>query len=179
MPTEPPEERLGAKGFTVVAKVPPVRNATGLFTKEHFVVDLGDSTVTCPAGQRVAIFPTRDGGGRASFKAHCATCPMRSACTKSRSGRTITIGAHEDLLQVARAEQRTSQWQERYRADRPIVERKIAHFVRRSWGGRQARVRGRRRISTDVDTRASAINLARLAALGLAFDGARWTVAGE
>jgi IS5 family transposase len=171
-------ESLGAKGFTVVAKVPPVRNATGLFTKDRFVVDLKDSSVTCPAGQRVAIFAARDGGGRASFKAHCATCPMRRACTKSRSGRTITVGAHEGLLQVARAEQATSQWQERYRADRPKVERKIAHFVRRSWGGRNARVRGRRRISTDVDTRAGAINLARLAALGLAFDGARWSVAG-
>ncbi len=168
---------LGQDGFEVVAKVPPVRNATGLFTKDRFVVDLESQSVTCPAGQRVAINPTRDGGGRASFKVHCKECPLRRACTKSRAGRSITIGRHEGLLQMARAEQGTPEWQARYRADRPKVERKIAHFVRRPWGGRQARVRGRRRISTDVDTRAGALNWARLAVLGLDHDGVRWSMA--
>jgi len=170
---------LGQAGFEVVAKVPPVRNATGLFTKDRFGVDLETNTVTCPAGQRVAINPTRDGGGRASFKVHCKNCPLRRSCTKSRAGRTITVGRHEDLLQMARAQQGTPEWQERYRADRPKVERKIAHFARRAWGGRNARVRGRRRISTDVDTRAGAINWARLAVLGLHHDGARWSVVGS
>jgi hypothetical protein len=170
-------QALGEAGFAVVAKVPPVRNATGLFTKDRFVVDLETQSVTCPAGQRVAINPTRDGGGRASFKAHCKDCPMRRACTKSRAGRTIAIGAHEGLLQMARSEQATPQWQARYRQDRPKVERKIAHFARRPWGGRNARVRGRKRISTDVDTRAGALNLARLAVLGLGHDGDRWSVA--
>jgi hypothetical protein len=168
---------LGEAGFEVVAKVPPVRNATGLFTKDRFNVDLEKNSVTCPAGQRVAINPTRDGGGRASFKIHCKDCPLRRACTKSRSGRTITIGRHEGLLQMARSEQATPEWQARYREDRPKVERKIAHFARRAWGGRNARVRGRRRISTDVDTRAGALNLARLAVLGLDRDGDRWSVA--
>ena len=67
---------------------------------------------------------------------------------------------------------------ERYRADRPMVERKIAHFVRRSWGGRRARTRGRTTHQHRLDTRAGAINWARLAALGLDHDGARWSVAG-
>jgi Transposase DDE domain/Transposase domain (DUF772) len=171
-------QSLAARGFEVVAKVPPVRNATGLFTKDRFSVDLETQSVTCPAGQRVGINPTKDGGGRASFKLHCKDCPLRRACTKSRSGRTIAIGRHEDLLQVARAQQATPQWQARYRADRPKVERKISHFTRRSWGGRRARVRGRLRIRTDVDTRAGAINLARLAVLGLGHDANGWRVAG-
>ena len=173
----PTRKALGDAGFEVVAKVPPVRNATGLFTKDRFGVDLATQSVTCPAGQRVAINPTRDGGGRASFKLFCKDCPMRRACTKSRAGRTITIGVHEDLLQVARSQQATPKWQARYRKDRPKVERKISHFARRPWGGRNARVRGRRRISTDVDTRAGALNLARLAVLGLRHDGDRWSVA--
>ena len=134
--------------------------------------------MTCPAGQRVAINPTRDGGGRASFKVHCKDCPLRRACTKSRAGRTITVHPHEAILQRARAEQREPGWLERYRSDRPIVERKIAHFVRRSWGGRRARTRGRERISTDLDTRAGALNWARLATLGLARDALGWTIVG-
>jgi hypothetical protein len=173
----PTRKALGEAGFEVVAKVPPVRNATGLFTKDRFNVDLATQSVTCPAGQRVTINPTADGGGRASFKLHCKDCPMRMTCTKSRAGRTIAIGRHEGLLQVARSQQATPEWQARYRADRPKVERKISHFARRPWGGRNARVRGRRRISTDVDTRAGAVNLARLAVLGLSHNGDRWNVA--
>jgi len=170
-------EALEDKGFTVTAKCPPVRNATGLFTKDRFEVDLEAGTVTCPAGHRVGINPTRDGGGRASFKVHCTTCPMRQGCTKSRAGRSITVGPHEAVLQRARAEQKDPGWIERYRADRPIVERKIAHFVRRSWGGRKARTRGRARISTDLDTRAGALNWARLAALRLQRNPSGWTMA--
>ena len=51
-------------GITVVARVPPVRNTTGGFTKDRFVVDLDASTVTCPAEQTVAIrFSSRRGRG--------------------------------------------------------------------------------------------------------------------
>jgi len=171
-------DTLEKKGFTVTAKCPPVRNATGLFTKDLFVVDLEANTVTCPAGQRVTINPTRDGGGRASFKIHCKTCPMRTACTKSRAGRSISVHPHESTLQKARAEQKEPGWVEHYRADRPIVERKIAHFTRRSWGGRRARTRGKERVATDLDTRAGAINWARLAALGLQRDPSGWVIAG-
>jgi IS5 family transposase len=171
-------DTLEEKGFKVTAKCPPVRNATGLFTKDVFAVDLEANTVTCPAGQRVTINPTRDGGGRASFKIHCKTCPMRTACTKSRAGRSISVHTHEAILQKARAEQREPGWAERYRADRPIVERKIAHFTRRPWGGRRARTRGKERIATDLDTRAGAINWARLAALGLQHGANGWVIPG-
>jgi hypothetical protein len=171
-------EALEAKGFNLTAKCPPVRNATGLFTKDRFEVDLETNSVTCPAGQRVTINPTRDGGGRASFKVHCKTCPMRQSCTKSRAGRSITVGPHEAVLQRARAVQREPGWAEHYRAERPIVERKIAHFVRRSWGGRRARTRGQERVATDLDTRAGAINWARLAALGLHRDHTGWLITG-
>jgi IS5 family transposase len=170
-------DTLKEKGFTVTAKCPPVRNATGLFTKDRFSVDLQARTVTCPAGARVAISPTRDGGGRASFNPRCRTCPLRTACTKSGAGRTITVHPHEAVLQQARAEQTEPGWVEHYRADRPIVERKIAHFVRKPWGGRRARTRGKARVATDLDTRASAINWARLAALGLGRDHSGWVIA--
>lgn len=124
----------------------------------------------------MVIRPARIGGGKASFTPHCHTCPLRAQCTSARRGRTVSIGPHEALLQRARAEQATPDWAARYRADRPIVERKIAHLVRRAWGGRRARTRGTARVATDVDTRAGAINLARLAVLGLGFHGGSWAI---
>lgn len=103
---------------------------------------------------------------------------MRKACTKSRAGRSISVHPHEAILQKARAEQKEPGWVEHYRADRPIVERKIAHFTRRPWGGRRARTRGKERVATDLDTRAGAINWARLAALGLRRDPSGWVILG-
>ena len=59
----------------------------------------------------------------------------------------------------------------------PVVERKISHFTRRPWGGRKARCRGKKRILTDIFTRASALNLDRLATLGLHHRPTGWAIA--
>ena len=167
---------LEAQGFTVTAKCPPARNAAGRFPKDRFIVDLGTGTVICPAGHTAPIIPARDGGGKASFRPWCATCPLRSACTAARRGRTIAIHPHEAVLQRARTAQRDPAWQQCYKADRPIVERKVSHLTRRAWGGRRARTRGLARITTDLLTRAGALNWARLAVLGLDHDQAGWAL---
>jgi len=57
------------------------------------------------------------------------------------------------------------------------VERTISHFTRRPWGGRKARCRGKKRILTDLLTRAGALNLARLAILGLHQGPDGWAIA--
>jgi hypothetical protein len=170
---------LEEQGFTVTAKCPPARNAKGRFPKDRFTVDLDAGTVTCLAGQTATIMPAARGGGRASFRPWCATCPLRPACTAARRGRTIAIHPHEAVLQRARAAQRDPAWQQRYKADRPIVERKISHFTRQAWGGRRARTRGLARVTTDLLTRAAALNWARLAALGLHHEQTGWALRAE
>ena len=169
-------QKMTDEGFEVRSKCPPVRNSTGGYTKDHFDIDLEAGAVTCPAGHIAPIRYTPRGEGKASFKPHCAHCPLRDHCTPSRRGRTIAIHPQEPLLQTARAEQKTAEWQAAYRADRPIVERKIAHFVRRPWGGRRARTRGRQRVNTDPHLRAAALNWARLATLGLRHNGTNWAL---
>ena len=167
---------LEEQGFTVTAKCPPARNSGGRFAKDRFTVDLDRGTVTCPAGQTAVIVPAGRGGGRAAFRLWCATCPLRLACTASRRGRTITVHPQEAVLQRARTAQRDPAWQQRYRTDRPTVERKISHFTRRAWGGRKARTRGLARITTDLCARAGALNWARLAVLGIDHDPAGWAL---
>lgn len=164
-----------ARGNDLRAKVPPVRNPNG-YSKDQFSIDPAAGTVTCPARHTVAIRPQRS-GGQARFGDLCAGCPLRTACTKARGGRVITIHRHEATLQQAKTRQRDPAWQDAYRANRPIVERKISHFTRRPWGGRKARCRGQARILTDVLTRAGAINLARLATLGLQHTPTGWAIA--
>ena len=164
-------------GFDVMAKVPPASNRGGRFSKDDFDVDLKKNTVACPAGHVVAIRLGSDGSGLADFVGHCRGCPLRERCTTAAAGRTITIHPEEALLQRAKAEQAAPEWQQAYRGTRPKVERKIAHFVRVTWGGRKARTRGLRRVATDVDTRAAAVNWARFATLGVHWDGGAWATA--
>lgn len=167
---------LTGAGHQVLAKVPPARNRLGLFTKDRFAIDLDAGTVRCPAEHSVPIRPARRGGGRAEFADRCASCPLRASCTTGRTGRVVAINRHERALQAGKAAQRDPGWQQTYRTTRPTVERKIAHFTRRPWGGRRARCRGIERIRTDVLARAGAINLARLAVLGLRWAPTGWAM---
>jgi Transposase DDE domain/Transposase domain (DUF772) len=164
-----------ARGHDMRTKVPPVRNANG-FSKDRFTIDLAAATVTCPAHHSVAI---RAGLRHrvARFGALCGSCPLRADCTTSRRGRVISIHPHEAALQHAKKRQRDPGWQQDYRTYRPVVERKISHFTRRPWGGRNARCRGHKRILTDILARAGAINLARLATLGLHHRATGWAIA--
>ncbi|HXW82672.1 MAG TPA: IS1182 family transposase [Acidimicrobiales bacterium] len=167
---------LEAQGYSVTAKAAPVRNSTGGFSKEDFRIDLAVSAVTCPAGHTAPVRFGRGGEGKASFKGHCRHCPLKSQCTPSHRGRTISVHPQEAVLQRARAEQKSPEWQARYKATRPIVERKISHFTRRPWGGRKARSRGAQRATTDVLARAAALNWARLATLGLHYGPGSWAL---
>jgi hypothetical protein len=167
---------LQEQGHTPWAKVPPTRNRDGLFSKDQFDIDLNEQEVTCPAGNSAPIVTHPTGGGTASFGNLCHSCPLRDRCTTSATGRTITIHPREATLTKHRRRQADPAWKQRYRATRPKVERKIGHFVRRSWGGRRARTRGKARILTDVLTRAAVLNLARLSVLGLRHEPGGWAV---
>jgi hypothetical protein len=167
---------LEEQGHTPFAKIPPARNRDGRYDKDQFDIDLDRQEVTCPAGNKTPIRANPDGGGTASFGELCASCPLRDLCTTSATGRTVTVHPREATLQKHRARQADPAWKQRYRATRPKVERKIGHFVRRSWGGRRARTRGKARILTDVLTRAAVLNLARLGVLGLRHEPGGWVV---
>ena len=70
----------------------------------------------------------------------------------------------------------------RKRTQRNLAPRRTvdptAHFASRIWGSRKARTRGIKRIATDADTRAAALNWSRLDVLGVHWNGATWAAAG-
>jgi hypothetical protein len=173
-------QRLAAAGIDIKTKVQAPNAPGGKFTKDRFHIDLHHQQVTCPNGTTVPIRPTNGRArdvGRADFGATCATCPLRSQCTDSKTGRTITISRYEAHLAAGRARQTDPAWQADYRATRPKVERKIAHLMRRRHGGRRARMRGRARVAADFSLLAAAVNLARLATLGLTRGSIGWITA--
>ena len=167
---------LEAAGATIRCKVQPPTAAGGRFTKDEFAVDLRARTVTCPAG-RVAPLRRATPGAMARFGAACGSCPLAARCTTAKGGRSIYVGPYEAQLARARARQRDPGWGADYRATRPKVERKIGHLMRRRHGGRRARVRGRRKVAADFGLLAAAVNLGRLAVLGLTGGNGTWVVA--
>jgi len=170
-------ERLARRGAVAMVKVQPPPAQQGRYSKDDFTIDLDAATVTCPAGQTVAIRPRAGGGGQAGFADLCAACPLRPSCTTAAGGRTIKISRHERRLAAARTRQRDPDWQADYRATRPKVERKNAHLLRRRHGGRRVRMRDLARVDQDWKLLAGAVNLARLAVLGLRWTGVTWAAA--
>jgi len=166
-------ESLEATGATIRVKVQPPTAPGGRFTKADFAIDLEARTVTCPAG-RIALLRRHRRDMAASFGQACSACPLAARCTTSREGRTITVGPHETRLARERAAQREPSWRADYRATRPLVERKIAHLMRRRHGGRRTRVRGRPKVAADFALLAAAVNLARLAVIGIFSSGTSW-----
>ena len=150
----------------VNGKVQPPVAPGGRFAKDQFNIDLKGGTVSCPAGHTVALKPAGK-GQLAQFGAVCADCPLAERCTTAKDGRTIYLGPYEQQLARARARQSDPAWKANYKATRPKVERKIAQLTRRKHGGRRARVRGKPKVKADLALLAAAVNLARLAVLGL------------
>ena len=167
---------LKASGAVSRVKVQSATGVPGMFTKDDFAVDLEAGTVTCPAGRVAQLTRHTRGGLQARFRSACAGCPLAARCTTSRGGRRIAVGPHEALLAAGRAAGRDPAWRADYRATRPKVERKLAHLVRRSHGGRRARVRGRHKVGADFSLIAAAVDLARLARLGITGSGGTWAV---
>ena len=160
----------------IMCKVQPPVAPEGRFAKDAFTIDLDGATVTCPAGHSTPLRERKD-GRIARFGEACARCPLAARCTTSADGRSIRVGPHEAALTRARERQANPAWQTDYKATRPKVERKIGHLMRRKHGGRRARMRGQPKIDADFKLLAGAINLARLATLGLTQTSTGWATA--
>jgi hypothetical protein len=168
------QQRLDDADIDSGCRTQPPSAPAGRFGKDRFDVDLDRDTVSCPNNVTVTIRRGADGGGVAYFAEHCVTCPLRDGCTDAAGGRTVRVNEFEAALATARQRQADPDWQADYRANRPKVERKLAHLVRRRHGGRRARVRGQRKVDADFNLLAAATNLARLAALGLRSTTTGW-----
>jgi transposase len=161
---------LADAGHDAVIKPIPLRSAVeGGFTRDDFIVDEQQATVTCPAGHSVSITRTR----RAVFGVRCRDCPLRARCTTAKDGRKMTLHEHDSVLFTARRQAETPEFQAVYRQHRPMVERSIAWVVR---GNRTLRYRGTAKNDWWLHHRVAAVNLRRLITLGLDRIDGIWTI---
>jgi IS5 family transposase len=153
-----------------VKPAPNRRTIPGGFTSDDFTVDHAGRTATCPNG----LIRPISRAGWATFGAGCAACPLRARCTRSRDGKTLRVGPHDQRLRAARQAARDPLWLAEYRQHRPMVERTIAWLTR---GNRKLRYRGVAKNDHWLHHRAAALNLVRLIKLGLVHDDTSWALA--
>jgi transposase len=152
----------------VIKPMPSHPAVPGGLGRDEFVVDHDARTVTCPAGHTKVL----SRAGVAKFSPHCGPCRLRSVCTTARA-RSFSVGPNDAELVQARAAWRDPQVTAIYRAHRPMAERSISWLVAK--GNRRLRYRGIERNEAWLQVRVAVLNLRRLLALGLAFDGT-WTI---
>lgn len=152
----PVTDEVAAAGGTVIAKPWGARaHAAGLFSKSEFKIDLRTKLIRCPAGEVEPFEP----GETVQFDPEvCGSCPLRSKCTQSTSGRgrTVSIAADESRQKRFRKLQSSSSGRERLR-ERVAVEHALAHIASRK--GNRARYLGARKNLFDLRRAAAIQNL--------------------
>jgi len=160
-------------GHDVVIKPKPLPSAVpDGFTLDDFTLDENDGTVTCPNGNTRPMSPART----VTFGRLCADCPLRQRCTTAKTGRSMTIHPHEDLLRAARAQARTPRFKQDY-PTRSNVERTVAQVATQN--GRRVKLRhiGAAANNAWLHTRCAALNLRTLLRHGLTRTNGAWAIA--
>jgi hypothetical protein len=140
----------------IYCKAWPVREGKR-FSKQAFTLDWERQVIRCPAEQEMPFMS----GGIVHFpKDICAQCPLKTQCTTSAKGRSVSIHPDEALLIELRERQQTPQGRAQLR-ERVAVEHTLAHVGR--WQGRRARYRGQRKNLFDLRRCAVVHNLHVLA----------------
>jgi len=168
-------DAIDKAGHQAVIKPKPLRPPVeGGFTVDDFTVSEEQGTVTCPAGNTVALSRTRV----ATFGVLCRDCPLRERCTTCKTGRKLVLHPRDDLLRAARADWAAgSGLREDYMTHRPNVERSIAQVA--TWRGRRLklRYRGTAKNHAWLKRRTAALNLRNLIGKGLTRRDDAWALA--
>jgi hypothetical protein len=155
----PVRAELAERDVDVLAPVPEGKIVEGRLGKREFEIDLQAGTVTCPAGQTVAISTSKTGFRGANFTREiCQECPLKLACCPGRARRQLKLVEHEDLLIAARQALADPSTAEHLRRTRPRIERLLGLLTRR-YGARTSRYIGRAKARLQAAWAAALVNL--------------------
>ena len=137
------------------AKVPKEAKRGDFYPKSSFIIDLENGSVTCPAKHVVKVFTSSEMGKVYHFGKLCCDCALKSLCTKSKTGRSISVLPHEALVRKAREFQSTPDGRKILR-ERVVVEHRLARLGQLGIG--QARYFGRLKTKFQLSMAAAIAN---------------------
>lgn len=116
------------------------------YHKDRFQHDSEDDTYRCPAGQVLRFTGTKQRSGKEPVRVYaagavCVTCPAFGTCTKSKQGRVLEIGPHDELLRQHRSLMRTEEAKLLYRL-RKVLPEPVFGILKEQCGLRRFLVRG-------------------------------------
>ena len=142
-----------------------VKSKTG-FALADFSIDWENKQVTCPTGQTAKNWAAWNYQGkekiRVRFKpSQCQKCPQKELCTRSKLRRAVMFPKREEygVLEAARIEETTVEWQQQYNR-RAGIEGTFSQAVR-GYGLRRTRYHGEQKTHLHNLATASAINVVK------------------
>jgi hypothetical protein len=108
------ENLAGLEEREVVGLISSPRTERGQpgFRRSDFSYDAEHDLFRCPAGETLARRSGAEGAAR-QYQARgsvCQACPHFGTCTKSKTGRSLRVPVHEDLIQANRERVRERDW---------------------------------------------------------------------
>lgn len=122
--------------------LPADHRSEGLFTKDQFRYDELADVYICPVGHPLKpkrVHKRREMTDYVADKKVCARCPLRTECTRSKTGRSVARHWKETELEIALAFARLPEAQADRRRRRHLMEGSFAqaankhHFKRARW----------------------------------------------
>lgn len=108
-------EKAGIKAYM---PLPDLSRRTGFYPAEDFQYDAEVDQYVCPQGEILRLFSCRKGEQVRIYRAEaakCNVCPVKSACTKSTSGRHIFISFYREYIEWVRNYHQTEHYRKSMR----------------------------------------------------------------
>jgi transposase len=158
--------------FDVVAPSPkdsektvsPASVPTPAYRAEHFTK--ADDHYLCPEGKVLSLISPKDGQVASGKRiwvyrcSDCGSCEKRSLCTKDQNGRSITIGAHHDLIEAYRKKMKTETYQKKIRTRKELCEHPFG-TLKRNFGYDHFLLRGLTKVRGEFSLMSMVYNLRR------------------
>ena len=140
------------------------------FRAENMPYDEETDSFTCPAGNQLRFAGTKKVKSKSGFESEvcvyhciaCADCPLKSQCTKAKTGRTIQRSKAFWAYRAQSQERITSEFGTLLRMNRSIQSEGKFGVLKEDWGFRRFLRRGMQNVFTEVLLYAFALNIKKL-----------------
>jgi hypothetical protein len=148
-----PEETMSNKKFGVPESE---------FYSQRFAYDPLRDVYVCPANQVMGFWKGRwKNRGRLYRTAACATCPLRSRCTRNKLGRIIFRSEYQDVIDRLRARLKSDEGQGKLNKRKEIVEHPFG-TMKRAFNQAYLLLKSLRKVNGEVGFTMLAYNMRRV-----------------
>jgi hypothetical protein len=146
----------------------PLQSSSRDIEKEGGIVfeyDKSDDTYVCPQGKRLSIFQKNQRYGERIYNIYkcreCDGCPIRSSCTKSKTGRAYKRNIEQERIDLYKEKLKSDYSKERIAERKGIVEHPFG-TIKWLMGKFQFLLIGKEKVQIEFNLYATAYNIKRL-----------------